>query len=407
MIIKKTPYLVITLLTLLLSCNNNDDNKSVPTIKIDPSTASESINLSDVVESLEYIPLITSEDNLMGNVMEVVIKNKYIYASTQGGSYNIFVFNKNGEFVAKLDKTGRGPSEYLYLDAFFVSDDESEIEILSGDKRFIYNNISFEHIKTVEMPDVMANDFARKDNFYYYAGQQIENYFDDDVSNPSLIIADNSANVYIHFDKIVDSKRGNHYYNLYPNAKSFAENDKKELFISIMYDNTFYKLEDTTASSYLAVDFGSYGIDNDYIGARHIADQIKYFETASNVASFPVLNVENDKMSIITYNYKNSDKLPLYNNENLGSIHHYIKLKNSDKVFHATKIKNDITEFPEYVDFCSFLHAWHQPQYENYLVDVILPYNYIPEDAESVETKALGTITVDDNPIVVMMKLKK
>ncbi|MFR9547269.1 MAG: hypothetical protein SNJ29_17090, partial [Rikenellaceae bacterium] len=154
-----------------------------------------------------------------------------------------------------------------------------------------------------------------------YAGQQIENYFDDDVSNPSLIIADNSANVYIHFDKIVDSKRGNHYYNLYPNAKSFAENDKKELFISIMYDNTFYKLEDTTASSYLAVDFGSYGIDNDYIGARHIADQIKYFETASNVASFPVLNVENDKMSIITYNYKNSDKLPLYNNENLGSIH--------------------------------------------------------------------------------------
>ena len=64
------------------------------------------------------------------------------------------------------------------------------------------------------------------------------------------------------------------------------------------------------------------------------------------------------------------------------------------------RIKNDLTDFPAYIYLnSSFPSCVHQVYYKNYLVDVIIPSKIFVE--------GLGEITSDDNPIVVMMRMKE
>ena len=90
-------------------------------------------------------------------------------------------------------------------------------------------------------------------------------------------------------------------------------------------------------------------------------------------------------------------------------LRYYIKHK--DKTYHTKRIKNDITNFPTYVYLnSSFPSCVHQPYYKNYLVDVIIPSRMIDFDkdgSDKIFVEGLGEITSDDNPIIVMMKMKE
>jgi D-hexose-6-phosphate mutarotase len=89
-------------------------------------------------------------------------------------------------------------------------------------------------------------------------------------------------------------------------------------------------------------------------------------------------------------------------------IRQYIKVK--DKVYHTKKIKNDLTNFPDYLHICSYLYdeCRHEVWHEDYLVDVITTHNYFADsDVEKMYVEGLGEVTSDEEIIVVFMKLKK
>lgn len=90
-------------------------------------------------------------------------------------------------------------------------------------------------------------------------------------------------------------------------------------------------------------------------------------------------------------------------------VRYYIRYK--DKTYHTKKIKNDLTDFPAYIYLnSSFPSCVHQVYYKNYLVDVIIPSSMIdfPEDgSDKIFVEGLGEITSDDNPIIVMVKMKE
>ena len=90
-------------------------------------------------------------------------------------------------------------------------------------------------------------------------------------------------------------------------------------------------------------------------------------------------------------------------------VRYYIRYK--DKTYHAKRIKNDLTDFPAYIYLnSSFPSCVHQVYYKNYLVDVIIPSSMIdfPGDgSDKIFVEGLGEITSDDNPIIVMMKMKE
>ena len=69
------------------------------------------INLSEVANSIKYIPLETREDALVGEYPRIAYDgNHIVVAEPFRGS--IKVFDSEGKFVRSIDRVGRGPEEY-------------------------------------------------------------------------------------------------------------------------------------------------------------------------------------------------------------------------------------------------------------------------------------------------------
>jgi hypothetical protein len=394
---------VIILVIILGSCGKRPTNNVSDVIKINPYEAEDYMNLSEIVDSINCIKLQIDSNDIMGRVREIIIKKKYIYAIDISQRI-IFVFDKTGKFVSKLNKRGEGPDEYLSMGPVFIDDNEEYVELINyrGEKtnKLKYSNISFELIDISPFPDVNLNSYIRNVGIYYFATQQMDNIINGKKTNAGLVILDDKNNKKTLFDKNIET---NHQY-FSPNSECFVRNDKNEVFVSLMYDNTFYRLESGEAHPIFAVDFGKYGINND-IGMKSTEKQMKYIQNITNLASFPVLNMNNDDIMSFSYYFKQDKNERMYREEDFRQ---YIKIKKDNKIYHVKKIKNDISDFPSHVYISSyFFNCVHEVWHENYLVDIVLPNYYLSDTGmEKIFVEGIGEITEEDDPIVIMMKLK-
>lgn len=372
-------------------------------IKINPYESEDSVNLSEIADSVKCIRLQTDSNNIMGRVREIIVRKKYIYAFDVSQQI-IFVFDKTGKYVSKLNKRGDGPDEYVFMGPVFIDDNEKFIELIDfkGDKssKLKYSNISFKFIGKEPFPSVNCNSCKRNNGNYYFATQQLDNIIDGEKTNAGLLISNSKEIEKILFDKNIKTDHS----SFSPNIESFTINNKNELFMSLMYDNTFYKLKEKKALPILTVNFGKYSMDNS-IGLKSIREQMKYIEDMTGLASFPVLNIYNSNIMAFSYYFKKEGNR-MFREEDFRQ---YFKIKNNDKVYHVKTIKNDITSFPSHVYISSyFFNCAHEAWYEDYLIDVIIPGHYFSKsENDKIFVDGIGEITAYDNPIVVMMKLKK
>lgn len=393
---------ILFFMSMLFGCKENSKIYTVEVVKINPKEAKE-INLSEIVDSVKYIKLQT-KDCEMGRLYGIIIKEKYIYALDLDQQI-LFVFDKNGEFVSKLDKQGRGPDDYLHMGPVFIDKDEKFIELINNNGKntslLKYSNISFKLLSKKPFPRISANSCNRLGDIYYFATQQIENSVNGELINAGIIIAENDSVVKTLFEKKIITN--NSSFSAF--GESFIKNRNGELFASIMYDNTFYKLDGLNAEPVFSVDFGNDGIDNT-IGLKPIDEQWNYLRNVNGLASFPVLDINNPEIMVFSYWFRtNSDKNQFYKP---SDFYQYIHLKESNKAFHVRKIKNDITNFPDEIQFGTYArHVNHEVWYKDYLVDVILPGYYFTEENESATVDGIGEVTIQDNPVIVLMKLKR
>lgn len=397
-------FIVVLNAIMFTCCEQKSINDSHETLKINPHGADENINLSEIADSVICIKLKTDSNDILGRVRNIIIRKKYIYA-VDASQKAVFVFDKRGDFVAKLDKRGQGADEYVFIGPVFVDENEEFIELIDykggNSTKLKYSNISFELLEVIPFPDVNCNSCVRNNGFYYFLTQQHENVMDGKKTNAALVILDEKNNKKILFDKTIDTN----HMNFSPTSESFTRNERNELFASFMYDNTFYRLDGNEAYPILSVGFGKYGMDNS-VGLKSIEEQLTYVQKTSDLASFPVLNLETPDMMSFSYYFKSSAQPRMYREEDFRQ---YIKLKKENKVYHCKKIKNDITGFPDHVYLSSyFFNCVHEVFYEHYLVDIVIPeYYFRNSEEEKIIVDDIGEVTADDNPIIVMMKLKK
>ncbi len=130
----------ILLIILLCSCNRSRNQTKVDDlIKIDLlSDASVTLsNLSEIASDIQYIPLQTIDSSLISRIDKVVIQGDKIYVNNRGT--DIICFSKNGTFVGRLSKVGRGPGEYTSILDFDISSDSKKLILLADGKVLLYN----------------------------------------------------------------------------------------------------------------------------------------------------------------------------------------------------------------------------------------------------------------------------
>ncbi len=127
------------LLIFLCSCgrtNTNEQTNIDQVLGIDLLSETETIikNLSEIATNVEYIPLQTSQNALIGsNIQKFISIGKRFYIETSGGLGSVIMcFDIDGKFLFKLQNRGRGPEEYSFITDFAVSSDNKILTILSS-----------------------------------------------------------------------------------------------------------------------------------------------------------------------------------------------------------------------------------------------------------------------------------
>ena len=129
-------------------------SSEIAKINIDPDSKSQSsLTLNDLIESIEYIPLETKDECVIGTIsrnFHFEISDNYILVQCSN-SGRFYLFNRKGRFIAQISDIGEGPGEYLRTTKpYFIDEENKQILLFAlNPDRYIYYDMTGKHIKTV------------------------------------------------------------------------------------------------------------------------------------------------------------------------------------------------------------------------------------------------------------------
>lgn len=146
-------FLLAILLTASCKTRSAQVESAIKTIDVAGAIGKgQIVPLSQIAESIEYIPLETNQNNMIDMIRYgyLVYENDKFYVKHK---YLTYVFDKSGKFLFTFNKEGRGPQEYYLLSGISVDEDENII-VTSFDKFIMYD-------KSGKFVKIMADkDFA-------------------------------------------------------------------------------------------------------------------------------------------------------------------------------------------------------------------------------------------------------
>jgi hypothetical protein len=88
----------------------------------------KAVPLSSITKGIEYIPLQTIPESLLGEVNKIAISDSFIFVSD---FEKLMQFDRQGKFIRKVGSNGRGPGEYVHIFDITVDNKQEVVYILS------------------------------------------------------------------------------------------------------------------------------------------------------------------------------------------------------------------------------------------------------------------------------------
>jgi hypothetical protein len=133
---------------------NSINHTSLPyTVNIEGHLKNEqTVLLSSIGKELEYIPLETTSNSLMGEILRIEFTQDYIFI-TANPSNGLLQFDRKGKFIRIVGGKGRGPGEYPGINDFCVDQKNEKVYISCWDaSQVLEYNFNGEYIRSLERP---------------------------------------------------------------------------------------------------------------------------------------------------------------------------------------------------------------------------------------------------------------
>lgn len=170
--IQKTISLIIIVLLLFSSCKEEKSfehsiyNTNVHEIKISNSKLLKA-SFADYIKDFDYLELKTNTDNYISEISKVqqFKDNFYVLDSKKS---NLYVFDKNGNFIRKIGQRGDGPGEYKDIRDFVINTEKETISILSNRNIKIFKyDLKGNFIKDIPFSTFSPKHMNLINNTYY------------------------------------------------------------------------------------------------------------------------------------------------------------------------------------------------------------------------------------------------
>lgn len=145
--------------------------------------------LSEIAESIEYIPLETTDESLVGNVLDVQLTEDYIFISQRiRDKRPLLQFDRSGNFIRQIGKIGRGPEEYVAMRGFSIDKDRKRIYVLASYNGTVHTySFDGDYIKSFKFPQSYGSIVWSKDSSFICYHESLtgteKNIFEERNSN--------------------------------------------------------------------------------------------------------------------------------------------------------------------------------------------------------------------------------
>jgi hypothetical protein len=141
----------VCLVVCLAGCKRNNMAGSILIFDIEAAVDNKrSFDLGEIAKEFEFITLDSSNSaSLLGNYLEVQESKKNIYVY-DGPKKPIKVFDKTGKFISVIGSIGRGPGELLSISDFTID--------------YLQDNVYMRNGSTIVACDAVGNLLARNDS---------------------------------------------------------------------------------------------------------------------------------------------------------------------------------------------------------------------------------------------------
>jgi len=399
---------------IAVTCDYKENTSALNVIDVEKTVGKYNIlNLSDYIEGINYITLETNKSSLISVIRQIIYENEKILVLDQiPGTYtsNCYLFDSNGKFYRKIGQLGQGPGDYNFI--FNVSIQEKCIYLTDRHKILTYdlngNQIDIIHLLPNEIPLEYINLRSviplKKDTFVMNVTSVSGNY-------PKAIL----LNTYKSHAKII--KEYPQYIKLNKISQSLSTHE-----LGFMYhfqeniriykpicDTIFTICKNAEIEDAFIFQFGKYKPALSFFEARedYLEGMMKYIIPQSINESFKHLFIEFSfgKHSPEPVELKNAQG-GAYSNTKVCSVFDKFNSKlilMSQPIKGKFGFKNDIDNgpviWPRYISSNNELVTYISPEeFMDYYKKIDNPNPRITEIAEK--------IRMDDNPIIIIAKLK-
>lgn len=156
---KKIYILLSFLHVIFLSCSKSSDMEFEYNVPYD--SIQDSIYFTEIVDSIKYIKLETTDKCRIGNVKQTVIKNNRIYILSDG----VFCFDINGKFIFSINKKGHSRNEYVAINNINIIDDTLYLYDNISNKILTFNSNNGKFISFARFSSGIAAVYGLKDMY--------------------------------------------------------------------------------------------------------------------------------------------------------------------------------------------------------------------------------------------------
>lgn len=395
----RTLFVIFSGAILLSACHRNRPATGLTVLHPPLQTTEHLLHLSDIADSLSYIKLATDTSNLIGVIDKIIPLKDRILIVDKDITQTIYIFDKSGKFIRKINKKGRGPGEYLSL---------NDVAVDVSNKRLIVHDDMAQKISIFtyegEFIEKIRLDFITT-SIAYLGNNRLACYCDY-INNPNYSIRSKSPNL-ILFDLQTRKTQSKLFFNstinrlgitgLINNLSSTYSNDTVHLIMPL--NDTVYSICNNKVQPEYYVDLG---VTPQMRELQRTASSSKSAQEASQEDSkpqYPVIcnMLESDSVVYLFYRHNNKSYYGFYNPRR-KTFKEGVRIweKNTDNLIPVVNdLDKTIPFMPMATDGKNF-----------YYVMESFYFDYFRNSDNPQIANLSKTITANDNPVIVVAHIK-
>jgi len=339
------------------------------------------ISLTELIDSVEFIPLQTTKESLIAEVNKLVCVENYFFIFDSDIGKNVFIFSDDGTFIKKIP-IGQGPEE-IYNPADIAVDEEQNHLIVYNRKGLSFYDYHGNFVKREPLPFNFKN-FRVLPNGFLFITVSNRNDHMEEISEMQVLITDKNF-------RIITAGLPFHYSNTlnYGTTDYTSSFETKVNFSFKFYDKVYQYLDTISIQEKYRLNFSNKGLPFRYL-EMNTSEVLKILKDNDYYFFMGEFLENNTHECFILYNHNKKGFKTLIFRDKLSR-----KLRGGNKIL----LDGDIPLF-------SFPLASHKNEFIGTINSYAI-HNYLSNMGKGKEKNTVFTgIDDDSNPIIIKYKLK-